>query len=92
MNIKFRKPETVAEYTEELEEDIEFYKFSQYKFYQQWQKLKAYANDSGVEVIGDIPIYVAMDSADVWQNTELFQLDKQLEPQKVAGVPPDIFS
>lgn len=89
---KFRKPEMLDELKEELSEDIEFYKFVQFKFFEQWNKLKTYANEKQIEIIGDIPIYVAMDSADVWQHTDLFQLDEELNPKKVAGVPPDAFS
>lgn len=90
--IKFRDEESVQELKEELKDDIEFYKFVQYKFYEQWNQLKEYANDKEIEIIGDIPLYVAMDSAGVWQHTEFFQLDEELNPTKVAGVPPDVFS
>ncbi len=89
---KFRKKEALEKIKIEYKEEIEFQKFIQFKFYQQWKKLKEYANDKGVEIIGDIPIYVALDSADVWQNPMEFQMDKKLEPKKVAGVPPDMFS
>ena len=58
----------------------------------QWRKLKKYANDKGVKIIGDIPIYVALDSADTWANPELFQLDENRRPTGVAGCPPDAFS
>ena len=70
----------------------EFWAFCQYHFFKQWQKLKAYANNLGIEIIGDIPIYVALDSADVQDNPKLFLLDKKGEPESVAGVPPDMFS
>lgn len=90
--IKYRDEQSIQELKEELKDDIEFYKFVQYKFYEQWNQLKDYANEKGIEIIGDIPLYVAMDSADVWQHTELFQLDEELNPTKVAGVPPDVFS
>lgn len=90
--IKCRDEESMQELKEELKDDIEFYKFVQYKFYEQWNQLKEYANENRIEIIGDIPLYVAMDSADVWQHTELFQLDEELNPTKVAGVPPDVFS
>ena len=70
-----------------------FWKFVQYIFYQQWGNIKAYANEKGVAVLGDMPIYVAMDSADVWSGLPLFLIDeKTLKPEKVAGVPPDYFS
>ncbi len=91
-DIKFRTKDAIEKYSEELKEDIEFYKFIQFKFYEQWNALKEYANEQEIEIIGDIPIYVAMDSADVWQNTDIFQLDKKLNPKSVAGVPPDAFS
>lgn len=91
-DIKCRKPEAVERYSELLKDDVAFWKFCQYKFYCQWERLKNYANEKGIQIIGDIPIYVALDSADVWVNTELFQMDKDLKPKKVAGVPPDAFS
>lgn len=69
-----------------------FWLFLQYQFKKQWQELKAYANDNGIKIIGDIPLYVAYDSADIWARSELFQLDEDLKPVKVAGVPPDYFS
>lgn len=65
--------------------------FIQYEFYTQWGKLKAYANSNGIEIIGDIPIYMGYDSVDVWANQAEFQLDENLTPVKVAGVPPDAF-
>ncbi|MGN0383905.1 MAG: 4-alpha-glucanotransferase [Eubacterium sp.] len=91
-DIRRREPEAIDKYQKLLSQDIAFWKFLQYKFYQQWDKLKSYANEHGILIIGDIPIYVAMDSADVWSDTEQFQLDKDLKPEKVAGVPPDAFS
>ena len=72
--------------------EIEFQKYLQYKFYVQWMDLKHYANYNGVRIIGDIPIYVAMDSADTWANPKLFQLNERNEPVAVAGCPPDGFS
>ena len=75
-----------------LADEIEFFKFIQYKFYEQWFELKKYANDKGIEIIGDIPIYVAYDSADVWSKPELFKLNKDGSPIEVAGCPPDVFS
>lgn len=91
-DIKFRKKEALNNIKEELADEIDFYKFIQFKFYEQWNKLKSYANDKNIEIIGDIPIYVAYDSVDVWQNTDMFQLDEELNPKSVAGVPPDAFS
>ena len=90
--IKTRKKEAVASYTKKLKKDIDFYKFLQFKFYEQWFALKEYANEKGIEIIGDIPVYVAMDSADVWLNPKQFKLNKDLVADEVAGVPPDIFS
>ncbi len=72
--------------------DILAYGFIQYTFYRQWAEVKKYANDLGVKIIGDIPIYVSLDSADVWANRELFDLDEDFRPRHVAGVPPDYFS
>lgn len=91
-DIKLRKEEAVNKYKEELAFDIEFYQFQQYLFATQWMALKEYANKKGIEIIGDIPIYVAFDSADTWTNPELFQLDEDLTPIAVAGCPPDAFS
>ena len=90
-SLKCRKCETLEEYREKLKEDILFHKFQQYLFHVQWKKLKKYANDKGVCIIGDIPIYVAYDSADTWANQELFQLDGNGQPINVAGCPPDAF-
>ena len=91
-DIKARQPEAMDRYRNELSEDIAFWKFCQYKFFEQWNKLRAYANEKGVLMIGDIPIYVAMDSADVWAHKELFELDEDFKQVNVAGVPPDAFS
>lgn len=92
-NIKLRKPTAVKRYKKELKEEMNYWKFMQYKFYEQWKKLRKYANAAGISIIGDIPIYVALDNADVWTHPEQFWLDeKDLKPLKVAGVPPDAFS
>lgn len=91
-DIRLRKPEAMARYAKELENDINFYSYQQYLFATQWAQLKAYANKKGVEIVGDIPIYVAFDSADTWANPELFQLDEDNIPTGVAGCPPDAFS
>ena len=91
-DIKLRWGYSMEYYQNELKEEIEFYKFVQYEFYRQWYKLKKYANDNGVKIIGDIPIYVAYDSADVWSHPELFQMDDKGKPIAVAGCPPDGFS
>ena len=79
-------------YRRELYFDIEFQMYLQFKFFQQYRQLKDYANSNGIKIIGDIPIYVAMDSADTWANPELFQLDENNIPTAVAGCPPDGFS
>lgn len=90
--IRYREEEAIEQYSELLKEDIEFWKFCQFKFKEQWNKLKAYANSRDIQIIGDIPLYVSMDSADVWVNNELFELDESKNPIHVAGVPPDAFS
>lgn len=91
-DIKFRKPEAMRHYEEQLSDDIGYWKFIQFEFYLQWNALKQYANSNGIEIIGDIPIYMGYDSVDVWANQGEFQLDENLTPIKVAGVPPDAFS
>lgn len=91
-DIQLRKPEALQEYREELKDDIEFYRFIQFQFYQQWGRLKAYANEAGIKIIGDIPIYVAFDSADCWADTRLFQFNEDNLPIAVAGCPPDAFA
>lgn len=91
-DIRLRDPKAMERYRKELWEDIEHHIFVQYLFESQWLELKAYANGKGVYIIGDIPIYVAMDSADAWAHHELFYLDEKNLPIEVAGVPPDAFS
>ena len=91
-DIKFRKPEAMRHYEKQLSDDIGYWKFIQFEFYLQWNALKQYANSNGIEIIGDIPIYMGYDSVDVWANQGEFQLDENLTPIKVAGVPPDAFS
>ena len=76
----------------ELAEEIRFYSFVQYLFFRQWNALHAYANENGIEIIGDVPIYVPLDSVEVWSRPELFQLDQNLNPTAVAGCPPDGFT
>lgn len=90
--LRFRDEKTLKKVKKESAEIIDFYKFVQYKFDSQWQQLKAYANENGIKIIGDIPIYVAYDSADTWANPSQFLLDEELKPIKVAGCPPDAFS
>ena len=91
-DIKFREPAALKKYEKELKDDIDFWKFCQFKFYAQWMELKEYANDKGIQIIGDIPLYVSMDSSDVWVHGRLFELDERKNPINVAGVPPDCFS
>ena len=79
-------------YREKCYYTIEFYKYLQFQFWKQWKKLKDYANKKGIEIIGDIPIYVAFDSADAWASPELFQFDENFLPTAVAGCPPDAFA
>ncbi len=90
--IRLRKTGAMESYRGKLAEEIGFYQFLQYYFYKQWTKLKQYANENGIKIIGDIPIYVAFDSADTWAHPELFQLDESNIPTAVAGCPPDGFS
>ena len=79
-------------YRRELYFDVEFQQYLQFKFFQQWGRLKAYANSRHIQIIGDIPIYVSPDSADVWAHPELFQLDENNSPRAIAGCPPDAFA
>ncbi|MDD6039448.1 MAG: 4-alpha-glucanotransferase [bacterium] len=90
--IRLRQPQAMAEYRKKLATEIDFYKYMQFKFYEQWEQLKGYANEKGIRIIGDIPIYVAFDSSDAWANPDLFQFDENCEPISVAGCPPDGFS
>ena len=90
--LKRRVPEVLEQKRQELAEEIRFVYFQQYEFMKQWSKLKQYANDNGIRIIGDIPIYVAFDSADAWANPELFQFDEACNPIGVAGCPPDAFA
>lgn len=91
---ELRNPdEAVREkWNEKLSDSIKYYKFIQFLFFEQWTALKSYANERGIQIVGDIPIFVAIDSADVWANKELFQLDTKGYPLVIAGVPPDYFS
>lgn len=91
-DVKLRKPDTLKRYLADYEEDVIFYEFLQYEFDRQWKQLKTYANQKGIQIIGDIPIYVALDSADTWSHPELFQFTKDMMPKAVAGCPPDAFS
>lgn len=90
--IKKREPQTLKRYNKILSDDIGFWKFIQFIFFKQWFNLKNYANSLGIEIIGDMPIYVSEDSVDVWSNQKAFLLDENQVPTKVAGCPPDAFS
>ena len=90
--LRDREPKALAAVREQLADEIQFHVFLQWLFFSQWRRLKNYANDHRIRVIGDIPIYVAMDSADAWAHRDLFLFDDQGRPQVVAGVPPDYFS
>ena len=87
-----RESKAMESWRFKLEDEVRFFKFTQYLFFRQWLALKKYANERHIEIIGDIPIFVAYDSADVWANPKLFQLDDTGKPTSVAGVPPDYFS
>ncbi|MBQ7752117.1 MAG: 4-alpha-glucanotransferase [Treponema sp.] len=91
-DIKVRQPGAVVNWSERCAKRIQYYKILQYLFYKQWYELKKYANDNGIKIIGDIPIYVAADSSDVWTNPKQFDLKGDLTPVEVAGCPPDAFS
>ena len=91
-DIRLHWQNAIEYYHKELYFDIEFQYYMQFKFYQQWMRLKSYANSKGIKIIGDIPIYVAMDSADAWAHPELFQLDEENLPVAVAGCHPDGFA
>lgn len=90
--LKLRKPKAIKEAKEKYEDTITFHKFVQFVFSKQWTALRKYAADNGIKIIGDIPIYVPYDSADVWANPSNYQLDENLNPIKVAGCPPDAFA
>lgn len=90
--LRFREKETLNKYKEERKNEMDFYMFLQFQFEVQWKKLKSYANERGIKIIGDVPIYVAEDSADAWSNPKLFQFDEENFPTAVAGCPPDAFA
>ena len=91
-DIRLRRSDAMVAYKNRLLEEVNFYQFLQYEFSRQWKQLKSYANQKGIRIIGDIPIYVALDSADTWAHPELFQFDGEGNPVSVAGCPPDAFS
>lgn len=90
--LRVRNISEVEKIEKQYEDDIQFYIFIQFVFWKQWNSLKQYANQKGIKIIGDIPIYTALDSADVWTNQGLFCLDKNGRPTEIAGCPPDAFS
>ena len=92
MSLMMRIPEMLQSYREELHDTLRFHYFLQFKFFQQWTALRSYANKKGIKIIGDVPIYVPLDSVDVWANPTLFQLDGNGYPTAVAGCPPDSFT
>ncbi|MCX5995515.1 MAG: 4-alpha-glucanotransferase, partial [Chloroflexi bacterium] len=91
-DIRMRLPEAVKSWSRKLAREIRYHKYQQYQFFRQWAKLKKYCNDRGIRLIGDMPIFIALDSATVWLRPELFYLDADGKPTVVAGVPPDYFS
>ena len=91
-DIRFRKEAAVKKYEKELAEDIRFWNFCQFKFNEQWEKVRKYAHKNHIKIVGDIPLYVSLDSADVWVHSRLFELDERKLPIHIAGVPPDLFS
>ena len=91
-SLKLRKRTAISKVKKEFAEEIEFWSFLQYEFFKQWSALKAYANSLGVRIVGDIPIYVAHDSSDVWANPTDWLMDENLNPTNVAGCPPDAFT
>ncbi len=91
-DISMHKPKVVAACKKELKKEIGFYKFIQFEFSRQWKELKGYANEKGIEIVGDIPIYCALDSVEAWADHRLFWFDRKRRPVCVAGCPPDEFS
>lgn len=90
--LRLHKPSAVKRAMEELAGEVEFQRFLQFQFFRQWNELHEYAKTSGIEIIGDIPLYVSMDSAETWAHSELFELDIDRNATNIAGVPPDAFS
>ncbi len=91
-DLRMRNPKALAKARKKYADDVAFYQMLQYLFFRQWSALKDYANQRGIQIIGDVPIYIAGDSADVWANPTQFELDENLQPVEVAGCPPDAFS
>ena len=91
-DIVTRRPDALAEWQDRLADEVEYHRYQQWQFFEQWLAVKGYANERGIRIIGDIPIFVALDSVDVWANPHLYHLDEGLRPTVVSGVPPDYFS
>ena len=91
-DVRLRRPDALGRFRRELADDVSFYAFLQFLFFRQWNALRDYAHEKGIEFIGDVPIYVALDSADVWSEPQFFQLDENNLPTEVAGCPPDAFT
>lgn len=89
--LKYRDKKALEDLEEKYSEDILFWQFVQFEAFSEWQALKKYANQKGIQILGDLPLYVALDSVDVWVNPKMFKLDENFIPKKVAGVPPDYF-
>ena len=90
--IRLRTPEAAQKHSRLLKDEVEFFEYIQFIFFRQWEQLRSYAHQKGVSIMGDLPIYVALDSADVWSEPSCFLLDEDNIPLEVAGVPPDYFS
>lgn len=90
--LRRREPQAMVRAADRHSRDVDFYRWCQYEFYRQWLDLKNYANQAGVKIIGDMPVYVSYDSSDCWADPDQFQLDEDLLPRVIAGVPPDAFT
>ncbi len=90
--LRRRNPDALTKWREQSAPETKIHKYAQFEFFRQWEKLKTYCRHRGISILGDVPIYVAHDSADVWAHQELFRLDDQARPTVVAGLPPDYFS
>jgi 4-alpha-glucanotransferase len=91
-DFKFRHPDALSAYRKQQERDLAFWVFTQYLFFSQWERVKSYAHEKGITIIGDMPLYIASDSVDVWANSDLFLLDDQKKPTVLSGCPPDAFT
>ena len=90
-DVRRRQPKSLERWRNKLDHEISYHKYQQYQFFKQWSELKKYCNEHGIRLIGDMPIFVALDSAEVWAHPEMFYLDDSGRPTVVAGVPPDYF-